>query len=58
MDAEKIKQYERVARIMGPSSASALALAEYRRRRAGGEDVEIFQTGRTLIVGPSPAPNT
>ena len=43
---------ERAARILGPSSASAKTLAEYKKRKEDGEDVEIYQQGEVLLVGP------
>jgi hypothetical protein len=48
---------ERCARIFGPESASARALAEYRRRMSAGEDVRVFTAAGMWLVGPPlPAP--
>lgn len=45
----------RVAAIIGPHSAAALALGELASRRASGEAVSLFRaTGGYLVVGPSP----
>lgn len=43
---------ERVARIVGPLSAAQKSLDEYDRRKAHGEDVEIFTHGNSFVVGP------
>ena len=43
-----------LARIIGPSSAAAQALAEGRRRQADGESITYFQSGSTILVGPRP----
>lgn len=45
---------KRIARVVGPSGAFALALAELDRRRASGEDVYLFCASSTLVVGPMP----
>jgi len=50
----QLQRLRHVARIIGPSSAAAQALAEYDRRTAAGEDVTIFERPRSIIVGPSP----
>jgi len=42
----------RVARIIGPCSAADLALAELDMRRRAGEDVAIYQTPSSWVVGP------
>jgi len=49
----------RCAEILGPSSASSMALCELKRRLALGEDVAMFQAGNNILVGPRtiPAPN-
>lgn len=45
---------ERLARILGGSSAAAKAVAERDARRAAGEDVRVFIDRRGLwVVGPS-----
>lgn len=44
---------ERVAGIMGKHSASAQALAEFRRRRAAGEDVALIRAPGMALVGPA-----
>jgi hypothetical protein len=49
-----LKRLRHVARIMGPSSASAKALNEYDQRIAAGEDVTIFEDHRSIVVGPTP----
>lgn len=45
-----------VARILGPQSAAAMALADVERRRAGGEDACIYErhtrNGNSYVVGP------
>lgn len=58
--AEEIKVVEvdeallrRVARIVGPSSAAAAALAELERRRARGERPKCYRQGTTFFVGPA-----
>ena len=38
----------RMAAVLGPSSAHALALTELERRRALGEDVVLLLVGRRL----------
>jgi len=43
---------ERVAVILGPSSAAAKALVELKERRAEGEVVELFRSGEMFLVGP------
>jgi len=47
---------ELVARIIGPQSAAAQALAEAARRRSAGEDVAIYEGRKRdsglLFVGP------
>jgi len=50
---------ERTSRILGPSSASAQALAEVKRRRDAGEEnivaIEITtKDGTSIVVGPNP----
>jgi len=42
----------RCAHILGGFSAAALALQELDRRRDAGEEVRIYQTGRSWVVGP------
>lgn len=44
---------ERVASIFGPFSAAALALAELKARRGAGQDVSLFSTGGSFVVGPT-----
>ena len=41
-----------VAALLGPSCVAAKALALVDARRAEGEDVRIFRSGRKLLVGP------
>lgn len=48
-----VESVEASAKQFGEGSASAKALAEYRRRKAAGENVAIFQSGSTLTVGPT-----
>lgn len=48
---------QRMAHVLGSSSAAAKAMAELRRRRAAGEQVFAYQVygeagSSTLIVGP------
>jgi hypothetical protein len=42
----------RVALIIGPCSAADMALAELDMRRRAGQDVTIYQTPSSWIVGP------
>lgn len=43
----------RTANIVGPSSASARALADLDERRAAGEDAALFLThSSSIVVGP------
>jgi hypothetical protein len=49
-----MRRLEHVARIIGEQSSAAKALAEHKRRTEAGENVVIFETGSTLIVGPLP----
>lgn len=42
----------RIAAVVGPCSAADLALAELDMRRRNGEDVMIFQTPSSWVVGP------
>lgn len=42
----------RIAEVIGPCSAADLALAELDMRRRNGEDVMIFQTPSSWVVGP------
>jgi hypothetical protein len=46
---------ERVARILGPSSAAAQALADLDHRLASGQNVAIYEIGSSYFVGPAPA---
>jgi hypothetical protein len=48
-------QAQKVAKIMGESSACATALREMERRRANGEDVHLWWAASTIIVGPVPS---
>ena len=45
---------ERLAKIIGPQSAAAQALADSDRRREAGEDVAFYRDTRTkvILVGP------
>jgi hypothetical protein len=43
---------EKIADVVGESSAAALALAELKRRRERGEDAALFVASSTLVVGP------
>lgn len=45
---------ERLAKIMGESSAAAQALVELKRRRALGEKAVLLVAGSTILVGPDP----
>lgn len=47
---------ERLAKIMGPSSATAKALVELKQRRANGEDAVLLIAGSMILVGPRPMP--
>jgi hypothetical protein len=44
---------ERLAKIMGEQSATAIALRELRKRQADGEDVSMFIVGSWIFVGPT-----
>lgn len=44
----------RIAHILGAGSGMAHAIAETARRRAAGEDVHIWKSGATILVGPTP----
>jgi hypothetical protein len=46
---------ERIARIIGPTSAAQLALDELDQRVKLGEHVCIFETASSFVVGPAPA---
>lgn len=48
-----IEQAERLAKIMGDSSATARALAELKKRQADGEDVTLFVARSFIFVGPA-----
>ncbi len=43
-----------LAKVVGPSSAVAGALAEMERRRSEGEKVCLFVSGSFIVVGPAP----
>lgn len=43
---------ERIARIVGPSSAAAQALAELDRRLALKQNVAIYKIGSSFFIGP------
>lgn len=43
---------ERVARIIGPQSGAAKAVAEHAQRTARGEDVIYFRGENLWVVGP------
>lgn len=45
---------ERLAKIMGESSAAAQALADLKRRKARGEDAVLLVAGSMIFVGPRP----
>jgi hypothetical protein len=47
-----VEMAERIAHIMGPSSAAAHALRELERRRAFGEKAALFLIGKSFVVGP------
>lgn len=47
-----VERAERLAKIMGKSSAAAKALDEMKRRRAAGEDVALLICGSIILVGP------
>lgn len=49
---------ERIAHIIGNSSAAAAALVDLERRLAAGENAAIFMVDGSFIVGPAPAPQT
>ena len=42
----------KLAYIVGPSSAAALAIADFERRKAAGEQVAFYQEGNAILVGP------
>lgn len=52
----KRRDLERVAHIVGDSSGAAKALAEFDRRKADGEDVQIYEmidgSWSGFVVGP------
>jgi hypothetical protein len=41
---------------MGPESTSSKAVIEFDRRTAAGEDVAIYEDGKTFVVALSPPP--
>lgn len=45
----------RIAEIIGPASAAALAIANLEQRRTAGEDAVIWRDGKRWIVGPRPS---
>lgn len=47
-----VEQAERLAKIMGESSATAKALTEMKARREAGEDVGLFVFRSHIFVGP------
>jgi hypothetical protein len=47
-------QVERIAHILGRSSAAQMALNEWQRRTDAGEEVVILNTGSSWLVGPDP----
>lgn len=49
---------ERIAYVVGESSAAAKALIELDRRLALGENVCVYQAGRSFFVGPAPRERT
>jgi hypothetical protein len=48
------EQAQRIADIVGPSSAAAKALAQLQRRRSDGEDVYLWIVENAILVGPVP----
>jgi hypothetical protein len=50
--AYPLERAERLAKIMGESSAAAAALKELKSRLASGEDVALFVCGAWIFVGP------
>lgn len=44
----------RAAKILGPQSAAAMALADLERRRGAGENAECFLDGHTYVIGVLP----
>jgi hypothetical protein len=44
----------RVAKIIGPYSAAAMALAELDARTERGENVSLYTSGNSFVVGPLP----
>jgi hypothetical protein len=48
---------ERIVHILGDSCAMRLALADYRARKADGQDAAIYQIGEGIFVGPPLTPN-
>lgn len=49
-ERDHIATFRRIAKIMGPQSASAQAISEYDRKVAAGEDADIVRYGSSLIV--------
>jgi len=47
-----VERAERLAKIMGDSSATAKALIELKRRQSEGENVVLLVAGGTILVGP------
>lgn len=45
-------EIDRLATILGATSAAALALNEWRRRSAAGEQVSVYGTTSSWLVGP------
>jgi hypothetical protein len=48
-----VAKAERLAKIMGNSSATARALRELRERQAKGEEVSLFVLHSWIFVGPT-----
>lgn len=56
MDDETLARM--TAKVIGPNSGAAKALALLDRRRAAGEDVVIFEHDKAWYVGPKSAADT
>lgn len=56
MDDETLARM--TAKVIGPNSGAAKALALLERRRAAGEDVAIFEYDKAWYVGPKSAAAT
>jgi hypothetical protein len=57
LDVMDVSDVERIAHILGASSAARRALADLNKRRQAGEGAHIFwdRRGGSFIVGPMPS---